>query len=72
MHSNAIGGSVKDAVKEVAFTAKAGIVIEQVATFPDNGWKIQEVIIVCSRESSRVHSLIPPPSVTILTDDISR
>ena len=25
-----------------AFIAKVGIVIEQVATFPDNGWKIQE------------------------------
>ncbi|KOX80409.1 Neuroligin-4, Y-linked [Melipona quadrifasciata] len=38
--SNAIGGSGRG---WVAFTAKAGIVIEQVATFPDNGWKIQEL-----------------------------
>lgn len=48
----AAGDTVKEVGRVVLDTAKAGIVIEQVATFPDNGRKIQEVIIVYTRQSS--------------------
>lgn len=48
----AAGDTVKEVGRIVLDTAKAGIVIEQVATFPDNGRKIQEVIIVYTRQSS--------------------